>query len=159
MAVPKTAALPLGDAPAWAPKRPERPENAPLGFRRGGNTRRLYASLSLDPSALRSVSLSRNIFTTTASADSCDAFTSQVSPSKVYSLSARAVRLYLTCLSVTVGFRIPQDAHRPCPASLLGSCSYGRAFAPRFLQVRLAAAPLRLATVTVTVSGQLLSDD
>ena len=45
------------------------------------------------------------------------------------------------------------------PGLTADSCSYGRAFANRFLQVRLAAAPLRLATVNVTISGQLLSDD
>jgi len=41
-----------------------------------------------------------------ASADFSHALPQEISPSKVRSLSARAVRLYLTCLSVAVGFRV-----------------------------------------------------
>ena len=47
----------------------------------------------------------------------------------------------------------------PMPGLTADSCSYGRAFANRFLQDRLAAAPLRFATVNITISGHLLSDD
>ena len=44
---------------------------------------------------------------TTASADFSLALTCEISPSKVRSLSARSARLYLACLSVTFGFRVP----------------------------------------------------
>ncbi len=43
----------------------------------------------------------------------------EISPGKVLKLSARAAKLYLMCLSVTVGFRVSQHTHRPHPASLL----------------------------------------
>jgi hypothetical protein len=42
----------------------------------------------------------------------------QLSPSKVFKLSTRAVRLYLLRLSLTVGFRVYQHTHRPQSASL-----------------------------------------
>ena len=53
-----------------------------------------------------------------ASADFSLALTEEISPGKVPKLSARAARLYLVCLSVTVGFRGSQHTHRPHPASL-----------------------------------------
>jgi hypothetical protein len=43
----------------------------------------------------------------------------ETSPGKVLKLSARAAKLYLMCLSVTVGFRGNWHTHRPHPASLL----------------------------------------
>ena len=61
--------------------------------------------LSLGPSALRSSHVSTGFFTTMASADSCLSLNQQASPGKVHELSARAARLYLMRLSVTVGFR------------------------------------------------------
>ncbi len=44
---------------------------------------------------------------TTASADFSQALTREISPGKAPKLSARAARLYLMRLSVTVGFRVP----------------------------------------------------
>ena len=111
-----------------------------------------------NPSALRSARLSAGILTTMASADSSRPLRREVSPSKVRSLSARAARFYLTCLSVTFGFRRHSEAYRPCPASL-----------PVRVPAVVPLLPLptawphgftvRFATVTVTVSGHLLSDD
>lgn len=60
--------------------------------------------LVLCSSALRSVLLSEDLFATSASADFSVALTPEISPGKVCSLSARATRLYMTSLSVTVGF-------------------------------------------------------
>ena len=62
--------------------------------------------LSLGSSALRSSYVSIGFFTTMASADSCVSLNTQVSPGKVHELSARAARLYLMRLLVTVGFRV-----------------------------------------------------
>ena len=59
-----------------------------------------------------------DFFATMASADFSSALTEEGSPGKVPKLSARAVRLYLACLSVTVGFRGPRHTYRPYPASL-----------------------------------------
>lgn len=44
---------------------------------------------------------------TTASADFSNTLILEISPGKVPKLSARAAKLYLICLSVTVGFRVP----------------------------------------------------
>ena len=60
--------------------------------------------LSLGSSALRSSHVSMGVLTTMASADSCSSLNQQASPGKVHELSARAARLYLIRLSVTVGF-------------------------------------------------------
>jgi hypothetical protein len=87
-----------------------------------------FARLFRDSSALRSDSLSRAIFTTTASADFSQALPREISPSKVRSLSARAVRLYLTQFSVTSDFALTRMLI-PVPGLTAGSCSYGRAFA------------------------------
>jgi len=54
-----------------------------------------------------------------ASADFSNILISETSPGKVLKLSARAAKLYLMCLSVTVGFCVKQHTHRPHPASLL----------------------------------------
>jgi hypothetical protein len=48
-----------------------------------------------------------SFFTTTASADFSQTLIQEISPGKVLKLSARAAKLYLMCLSVTVGFRVP----------------------------------------------------
>lgn len=58
------------------------------------------------------------LFATTASADFSQALAREISPGKVPKPSARAARLYLMRLSVTVGFRASQHANRPHPASL-----------------------------------------
>jgi hypothetical protein len=42
-----------------------------------------------------------------ASADFFATLEAKISPGKALKLSARAVKLYLMCLSVTVGFRVP----------------------------------------------------
>lgn len=46
-------------------------------------------------------------FATTASADFSATLIAEISPGKVLKLSARAAKLYLMRLSVTVGFRVP----------------------------------------------------
>jgi hypothetical protein len=46
-------------------------------------------------------------FATTASADFSNTLMLEISPGKVLKLSARAAKLYLMRLSVTVGFRVP----------------------------------------------------
>ncbi len=77
-----------------------------------------FVGWSLGSSALRSCRLSPAVFATMASADSCPALTVQVSPSKVFKLSTRFVRLYLLLLSVTLGFRVCLHTHRQQAASL-----------------------------------------
>ena len=118
----------------------------------------LIVSLFLGSSALRSILLSENILTTMASADFSDAQTSETSPGKVRSLSARAVRLYRTWLSVTVGFRATQHAHRPGPASLpirvptvvpLLTASF------RFVSRLLPCGSLRLSSLTPVITSQI----
>ena len=49
----------------------------------------------------------RAFFATTASADFSQTLIREISPGKVLKLSARAAKLYLMRLSVTVGFRVP----------------------------------------------------
>lgn len=98
---------------------------------------------------------------TTASADSSPALTGEVSPGKVHELSARAVRLYLMRLSVTVGFRVGSHAHRPHCGLTAGSCSYGRAFATDFFQLNPSRFPpcpsLRLSSLIPIISFQMTS--
>jgi len=48
-----------------------------------------------------------SFFATTASADFSQTLIREISPGKVLKLSARAAKLYLMRLSVTVGFRVP----------------------------------------------------
>lgn len=54
-----------------------------------------------------------------ASADFSQTLTWEISPGKVLKLSVRAAKLYMMCLSVTVGFRGHSPTHRTHPASLL----------------------------------------
>ena len=77
-----------------------------------------------------------------ASADFSEALTSEISPSKVLYLSPRTVRLYLTRLD---GFWVsPSPAGLPPVSGLAaGSCSYGRGFAIRFLQLSPRGSALR----------------
>jgi hypothetical protein len=95
-----------------------------------------------------------------ASADSCTALIVQVSPSEVFKLSTRFVRLYLLLLSVTLGFRVCLHTHRQQAASLpvrvpttvsLLIASFGS----------LTSRPMALlfTTVAVTASDQFLSFD
>lgn len=49
----------------------------------------------------------QGFFATTASADFSRTLIREISPGKVLKLSARAAKLYLVRLSVTVGFRVP----------------------------------------------------
>jgi hypothetical protein len=49
----------------------------------------------------------QSFFATTASADFSNTLILEISPGKVLKLSARAAKLYLMRLSVTVGFRVP----------------------------------------------------
>lgn len=49
----------------------------------------------------------RGFFATMASADFSQTLIREISPGKVLKLSARAAKLYLMRLSVTVGFRVP----------------------------------------------------
>lgn len=60
--------------------------------------------LALLPFALPSFP---GFFATTASADFSTPLRLESSPGKVLKLSARAAKLYLMRLSVTVGFRVP----------------------------------------------------
>jgi hypothetical protein len=63
-------------------------------------------------------------------------------------------------LSVTVGFRVCQHAHRPHRGLTACSCSYGRAFATDFFRAEYLAAPaLSFTTVVVTISGHFFSYD
>ncbi len=92
-----------------------------------------------------------------ASADFSQALTREISPGKVPRLSARAAR---ALPDASFGDRwISRSLARssPAPGLTACSCSCGRAFAPRFFQVGLAASPLRFTTVVVTLSGYLLS--
>jgi hypothetical protein len=70
-----------------------------------GTYRVLRLIHSLGSSALRPLSLSGIILTTTASADSPTSLKAGASPGKAHELSTRAARLYMMCLSVTFGFR------------------------------------------------------
>ena len=69
-----------------------------------------------------------------ASADFSTALTLEISPGKVRDLSARAVGLYLSWLSVTVGLRGSQHAYRPRSASLSVPVRTVDAFGLPFLQ-------------------------
>lgn len=60
--------------------------------------------LVLQPFALPSFP---GLFATTASADFSSTLIVEISPGKALKLSARAAKLYLMRLSVTVGFRVP----------------------------------------------------
>ncbi len=83
----------------------------------------------------------------------------EISPGKVLKLSARAAKLYLMCLSVTIGFRIYSHTHRPHPASLL--VRVPTVVHSLYASFRLASRfpPCVVATVVVTTSGYLLSDN
>jgi hypothetical protein len=69
-----------------------------------------------------------------ASADSCPALTVQVSPSKVFKLSTRFVRLYLLLLSLTLGFRVCLHTPRQQAASLPVRVPTTVSFAYRFFR-------------------------
>jgi hypothetical protein len=81
------------------------------------NSKTVGRLLSLGSSALCSSCVSTGVLTTMASADSYTPLSMQASPGKVHELSARAARLYLIRLSVTLGFRISSHAHRSYLAS------------------------------------------
>src|ERR1700736_3516946 len=120
---------------------------------------RLRASISLRGGVGRVCPIAATLSDATmASADSCPALTVQVSPSKVFKLSTRFVRLYLLLLSLTLGFRVCLHTPRQQAASLpvrvpttvsLLIASFGA----------LTSRPLALlfATVAVTASDQFLS--
>lgn len=78
---------------------------APLWVSASGSIQAEWLLHYLGSSALRSFSLSRDIFTTMASADFSAPLRAETSPGKVYELSTRADSLYLIRLSVTFGFR------------------------------------------------------
>ena len=85
-------------------------------------------------------------FATMTSADFSKALTLEISPSKVLPLSPRAARLYLMRLDgVRVSLLLASSP--PAPGLDAGSCSCGRGFAFRFLQLRLAATPCGSARV------------
>jgi hypothetical protein len=124
-------------------------QSPPRSHRRSGSA----ISPSPVSSALRSSRHYAGLFATTASADSSRALAREASPGKVHELSARAVRLYPMRLSVTLGFRVLQHAHRPHRGLSAGSSSYGRAFATAFFQLTfLTEAALAFTTVAVTAS-------
>ena len=85
-------------------------------------------------------------FATMTSADFSKALTLEISPSKVLHLSPRAARLYLVRLDgVRVSLLLASSP--PAPGLAAGSCSCGRGFAFRFLQLHLAATPCGSARV------------
>ena len=85
-------------------------------------------------------------FATMTSADFSKALTLEISPSKVLPLSPRAARLYLMRLDgVRVSLFLASSP--PAPGLAAGSCSCGRGFASRFLQLHLAATPCGSAKV------------
>ena len=109
---------------------------------------------SIGESSIRSVRLLRSFappalpgfFATTTSADFSRALTLEISPSKVLHLSPRAARLYLMRLDgVRVSLLLASSP--PAPGLAAGSCSCGRGFAFRFLQLHLAATPCGSARV------------
>ena len=83
----------------------------------------------------------------------------EISPGKVLKLSARAAKLYLMCLSVTVGFRIYSHAYRPHPASLLVRVPTVVHLLSASFRLASRLLPCGFATVVVTTSGYLLSDN
>jgi hypothetical protein len=104
--------------------------------------------------------LSPTLFTTMASADSCPALTVQVSPSKVFKLSNRFVRLYLLLLSVTLGFRVCLHTHCQQAASLpIRVPTTVSLLIASFGPLTSRSLALLFATVAVSASDQFLSFD
>jgi hypothetical protein len=101
----------------------------------------------------------QTFLTTTASADFSQTLIQEISPGKALKLSARAAKLYLMRLSVTVGFRVPWHTHRPHPASLLVRVPTVVLLLHASFRLASRFTPLRFATVVVTTSGYLLSDN
>lgn len=118
----------LGTLPAALRMNPHLRHRRPSGLARSGHILRFQfpwifphrgrRSVFSSSSALRSFRLSAALFTTTASADFSGTLAPETSPGKVREHSASAARLYPMWLSVTVGFRASQHAHRPYRASL-----------------------------------------
>jgi hypothetical protein len=90
------------------------------------------------------------------SADFSPALTDEISPSKVLYLSQRTARLYLTRLD---GLRVSSSLadSPPVPGLTADSCSCGRRFAFRFLQLRLTATPCGSAKVGSITSFKYVS--
>jgi len=65
---------------------------------------KMVCLLVLQPFALPSFP---GLFATTASADFSKTFIVEICPGMALKLSARAAKLYLMHLSVTIGFRVP----------------------------------------------------
>ncbi len=118
-------------------------------------------SVTPRPSALRSIRLSPDILTTTASADFSPTLMGEISPGKALVLSPHAARLYPLCLdSLRASLFL---ASSPSTTGLsVCSCSCGRGFAFRFLQpaphglglaVRLRL-PLSAPATTLTLLAQ-----
>jgi len=101
----------------------------------------------------------RDFFATTASADFSITLMLEISPGKVPKLSARAAKLYLMCPSVTVGFCICSHTHRPHPASLLVRVPTVVHLLSASFRLTSRFPPCVFATVVVTTSGYLLSDN
>jgi hypothetical protein len=93
-----------------------------------------------------------------ASADFSAALTPETSPGKVRNLSPRAAWLYLMRLD-DLWASLFKASSPPAPGLSASSCSYGRGFAYRFFQLRLAATPCGSATVAVIGSDWLLSSN
>ena len=94
-----------------------------------------------------------------ASADFSNTLMSEISPGKVLKLSARAAKLYLMCLSVTVGFRVSQHTHRPHPASLLVRVPAVVLLLSASFRMASRLPPCGFATVVVTLYGHFLASD
>ena len=92
------------------------------------------------------------------SADFSKALTLEISPSKVLHLSPRAARLYLVRLDgVRVSLFLASSP--PAPGLDAGSCSCGRGFAFRFLQLHLAATPCGSANPHFSPGGAMIAQD
>ena len=82
----------------------------------------------------------------------------EISPGKMQNLFPRADWLYLMRLDDfwTLLFRASLS---PAPGLTASSCSFGREFASRFFQLRLAVTPCDFATVAVIGPDWLLSSN
>ena len=100
----------------------------------------------------------RGFLATTASADFSSPLREEISPGKVQNLFPRAARLYLMRLDDLWASLFSANSP-PAPGLTASSCSYGRGFASRFFQLRLAATPCGSATVAVIGPDWLLSSN
>jgi hypothetical protein len=106
--------------------------------------------------ALRSFRLSPALFATTAFADFPAPLRAWTSPGKAPELSPRAVGLYHPRFFDSLRTLPSLAGSSPVAGLAARSCSYGRGFAFRFFQLRLAVTPCGSATVAAIGSDDLL---